>query len=117
MKRMPVPRVLRIRCLRMETFEKHIVNVLNRWARENNKYGEFFFVKSYKRGVIKLYKDFELKLLFRYPFETVPVWQVRESMPIKTEDVQIGYEEILEALLYNLLFDKDLWNLINTKLP
>lgn len=101
----------------MVTFEKHIINILNRIIDENGKHGEFFFVKNYKEGRMPIMKTLLVTLHYKSPGKGMKVWQQETSLAIKTEDIPQGYEQILEVFLYNLLNDKELWNLISTRLP
>lgn len=114
---MPAQRVLKTRCLKMVTFERHILNVLNKAACDIGKYGEFYFLKSYQVGKFPIMKDFRVTLHYRSEKGSETVWTCHQLLPVKIEEVQEGYEKIFESLLYTFLTDNELWNLISTRLP
>lgn len=116
MRRIPVPRVLRIRCLRMETFEKHILNILNRKLQDSAVYGEFFIVKSHKPSTFKFQKKFKVSLYFKNLEKSVVIKETERMITIQESEVSRGYDMLLEDLLYHIIFDENVWNSISFKL-
>lgn len=101
----------------MVTFEKHILNVLNKMAKEEPVYGEFFIIKSHKKGTFNFQKKFSMSLNFRNIDKSVEIIRVERTIGITEENIVDGYEAILEEVLCLLLdTKKDIWNLINSKL-
>lgn len=109
-------RVLKIRCLKMETFEKNILSVLNKKLRDEKISGEFFFVKDYKPQNIKLYKEVRVRLFFKNMDKVVQVYEGKTVLPVQHEEVPHVYEEILMDFLYQAMFSVNIWNSISTKL-
>ena len=109
-------RVLKTRCLKMVTFEKHILNTLNAWLEEKNIRGEFYFIKSYKKGVFAFQKIVTMTLHFKSGSEDIICLEGTRKFAVQEADMLECYDEMFEQLLYKLLFDKKLWNSISTRL-
>lgn len=100
----------------METFEKHILNTLNRKLHDDGIHGEFYFVKSYVKANFNLQKNFLVTLHFKSLKKNVEVYRIEKPLNIPVSDVQKGYETVFEQLLYALMFDGVSWNSISTRL-
>ena len=117
MKRIPVPRVLKTRCLKMVTFEKHILDILNRKLLDEGIRGVFYIVKSYNRGVFPIQKRFKVTLYFTNSTSVIEIEHIEKTITVREGDVQDGYDEIFRDLLYKMIFTDGIWNSISTKLP
>ena len=94
----------------MDSFETHIIHLLNRGLRDRGMRGEFCIRKFHKEGVFPIQKNMTLVLSYVLPGQSKEVITISKTLSLRKEEIQEGYDALYEELLYTMIHN-DVWNL------